>query len=449
MKTRLAALLTLLVFICCGERPEIVDGPLTCELLQRHIVEHGPLRYRTEPDYLWTAEEVESIEEQTPTTATIKVRESGYRESKKKINLSPGMERRFNRVARESKLGKKTREMLLTRHMRYGETSRVCTYALSRKSADDFWCVTHCNWTLKLKTGSYVPPSEPEEPLRVAGPSEPVASPEVREPQGKPAAPVTAVEPVPDFGEEDRTVASELGELKKELASLEEELDAKKVPDFPDTVTLVTGDEMECELLKETEDSIRIRTNSGSATILKSRVESFRYATEPEKEHMLQTRLEIDELEKQIADTRLKMEQFEAQHAEALERHKARLGEELLGHAEEGREALVLRALEDGAEPDARDHNGRTPLMLAAFEDHNRIVAELIDAGAEPNARDVDGWTALTYAAYGSKKETVGLLIEWGADVNAKVNSGQSVLSICRQKGYQEIVDLLQRKGAK
>jgi hypothetical protein len=117
--------------------------------------------------------------------------------------------------------------------------------------------------------------------------------------------------------------------------------------------------------------------------------------------------------------------------------------------AKRGNVGAVLRDLNRGIYPDVKDHNRRTPLMLAAFEGHDRIVEILLSKGANLRARDVDGWTALMYAAYGGRTSTVRLLIAEGADVNARVRSGQSVIAIAEQKGHQDVIEVLTEAGAR
>jgi len=290
---------------------------------------------------------------------------------------------------------------------------------------------------------------ESEEPVPITKPVSAPEEPEMAEPLVKSSPPEPPVEPQPEPLRKIRDVTSELNTLKTQLASLEGKLAAEEAFGYPDTVVLTTGREMECEILDETETSIRIKTSSGTASMSKNRIESFRHATESEKAQVAEAISKNNEIRKQIDDIAKQIAEIETVHKEPSDKRQVVRGKGLLDYAKDGHDGMVSQFLDDGMAPDARDHNRRTPLMLAAFEGHNEVVEALLKAGADLHARDVDGWEALTYAAYGGRAETVSLLIEEGADVDTKVNSGQSVLTIARQKGHQEVIDLLQRKGAK
>ena len=69
--------------------------------------------------------------------------------------------------------------------------------------------------------------------------------------------------------------------------------------------------------------------------------------------------------------------------------------------------------LEAGAEVDARDNQGRTPLMQCCY---SATAARLLAAGADLNAADRDGNTALHIAAEMCRPALVRLLAAWGAD---------------------------------
>jgi ankyrin repeat protein len=70
--------------------------------------------------------------------------------------------------------------------------------------------------------------------------------------------------------------------------------------------------------------------------------------------------------------------------------------------------------------------------MLCALYDREVGVKILIDAGADVNARDQEGYTPLMYAVmkHNVYLETVTVLIDAGADVNASAGNGETVLEI-------------------
>ncbi|PNS15755.1 hypothetical protein CAC42_4207 [Sphaceloma murrayae] len=75
-----------------------------------------------------------------------------------------------------------------------------------------------------------------------------------------------------------------------------------------------------------------------------------------------------------------------------------------LGHVQE------WLKLED-ADPNRRDHTGRTPLQLAVQSSSNEVVQALIDGGARLIARMADGRTALHLSAMLGKTDMVGMIL--------------------------------------
>ncbi len=86
--------------------------------------------------------------------------------------------------------------------------------------------------------------------------------------------------------------------------------------------------------------------------------------------------------------------------------------------ASDGRNDLIESSLKEGADVNAREQEGETPLMYAAANGHTDTVLFLIDKGADVNAVSNNNETALARAASVGHTATVQTLLEKGAYVN-------------------------------
>lgn len=76
---------------------------------------------------------------------------------------------------------------------------------------------------------------------------------------------------------------------------------------------------------------------------------------------------------------------------------------------------------EEGADLNAKDESGRTPLMIAVINNHEFLAKKLIRFGVNVNIADKNGVTALHYASENPLPDVVQMLLDAGADVNAAV----------------------------
>lgn len=107
--------------------------------------------------------------------------------------------------------------------------------------------------------------------------------------------------------------------------------------------------------------------------------------------------------------------------------------------------------LEHGADANARDADGDSPLFVAlrsGLESAYDIVGLLVDHGADANARGSGNTTALTIAVAAGDEELVETLLDHGADANQAGAGGYSPLAVAESQKLDDIAALLIRYGA-
>ncbi len=119
---------------------------------------------------------------------------------------------------------------------------------------------------------------------------------------------------------------------------------------------------------------------------------------------------------------------------------------DLMEFASQGRYEEVKASIERGTDVNARDSQGRTPLMSASDKGHMKVVKLLLDGGASVNAEvDIMG-TALMMAAYNGHLPVVKLLLDRGADMYASNRFGWTALiGACYAQRLDVATELLQR----
>ena len=108
--------------------------------------------------------------------------------------------------------------------------------------------------------------------------------------------------------------------------------------------------------------------------------------------------------------------------------------------------AALELLLSAGANPNAADNCGRTPLMLATMQQRawRPLVPILLSAGADVHAHDTRGRTPLHYAWSGEPHhktfraaavEEIGALLAAGASRTVRDGRGETPLERMRRKG--------------
>jgi ankyrin repeat protein len=120
---------------------------------------------------------------------------------------------------------------------------------------------------------------------------------------------------------------------------------------------------------------------------------------------------------------------------------------ELVRDAHAGRVEAVATALDDGADPDASDAHGNTPLACALPVGSTGVVAALLDHGADPDVTDRFGDTAVADAVRFCHDDVLSLLLDAGADPDeAGIQPSPLVQAV--DDGRAGAVELLLAAGA-
>ena len=109
----------------------------------------------------------------------------------------------------------------------------------------------------------------------------------------------------------------------------------------------------------------------------------------------------------------------------------------------------IARLLVAGADPEARDGNGRTALHVAAFASHAAALRALVEGGARANALDAQRYDIVTIAAVRDDIAMVRLALALGASPrNVTSPYDGTALIAAAHLGHAEVVRELVKAGA-
>ncbi|RLN71128.1 hypothetical protein BBJ28_00000197 [Nothophytophthora sp. Chile5] len=125
-------------------------------------------------------------------------------------------------------------------------------------------------------------------------------------------------------------------------------------------------------------------------------------------------------------------------------------GSPLHGAAHNGQYGMIRYLLSSGADANLRNYKGRRPLhVVKQSVDMVLIIERLIEAGAEIDATEKRGLTPLMFMCSRGSLEGSATLLALGADVHRVAwSNGFSALEFAAQGGHTELVELCLSKGA-
>jgi ankyrin repeat protein len=120
---------------------------------------------------------------------------------------------------------------------------------------------------------------------------------------------------------------------------------------------------------------------------------------------------------------------------------------DLLDAAAKGDVIAIVRSLKSGVQVDARDEAGRTPLLIATYNNRVGAARVLIDAGANVNAKDSISDTPFLYAGAEGRIEILEMTLGAGANLKDTNRYGGTALIPAAHHGHPEAVRILLEAG--
>ena len=115
---------------------------------------------------------------------------------------------------------------------------------------------------------------------------------------------------------------------------------------------------------------------------------------------------------------------------------------------------LVSYLISLGADVNARDVMGVSPLAATCWHDNADVASCIVDSGADVNILDKDGSTPLIQACSNTSTRVATILLEAGCDLNHKTTSGVTALIAALPSSYKidvskkklsDIIDLMRK----
>lgn len=103
-------------------------------------------------------------------------------------------------------------------------------------------------------------------------------------------------------------------------------------------------------------------------------------------------------------------------------------------------QGVIFLLLKHGANVNAQDDQGKTPLHLLIPKSNHKVLNLLIGYNANVDVKDNFGKNALYYATRSGKVEIVQLLVDRGSDVNQIEPDGMTLLHLACYDGIEKMI---------
>ncbi|KAG7672918.1 hypothetical protein Ndes2526B_g08555 [Nannochloris sp. 'desiccata'] len=109
----------------------------------------------------------------------------------------------------------------------------------------------------------------------------------------------------------------------------------------------------------------------------------------------------------------------------------------------------VQSALDQGADINSQDEQGRSAAHMAAANGHVDLLQNLIDRGATVNLANIEGNTPLHWACVNNQNAAVRVLMQAGANASALNTHENTPVDEALLREYQKLVDTINEFSSK
>jgi ankyrin repeat protein len=120
----------------------------------------------------------------------------------------------------------------------------------------------------------------------------------------------------------------------------------------------------------------------------------------------------------------------------------------LAGLIQAGHRDAALKMIAAGADVNAAQGDGTTPLHWAVYKIDADLARALLERGAKPDVINNYGSSPLAEAVKVANARLVGMLLDAGSNAEVPNQEGQTALMLAARAGSLDVAELLVRHGA-